>query len=403
MYDHRRVLDLIDQCRPGHSLPQPFYVDPGIFEFDLRSIFYRSWILVGFEAELDLPGSYIATSIGESPILVLRNRQGEIRAFHNTCRHRGAQICKTGTGKTARLVCPYHQWTYSLDGTLTSARGAGPDLDFSAHNLIPVRVETVAGCIYVFLSEDAAPDFTPLRTALGRALKPYNLSQLKVAHVVELKEQANWKLVMENARECHHCAAGHPEFRTAFPPEIIHGGTPYPESENATPFMQKMRELGFDTGGRTEDWWQSGRIRFKDGFVSFSMDGKPLVRKPLVDANDGNLGTFRWSVEPNSFCHITSDSLFTFDANPTSPLTTTVTARWLVHKDAVEGVDYDTARLIHMWDRTNLQDRDLAENNQRGVNSVAYRPGPYSPLVESFIISFIDWYLSRARNALEGG
>jgi len=109
------------------------------------------------------------------------------------------------------------------------------------------------------------------------------------------------------------------------------------EGESETPFMRKMRELGFETKGYAEDWWQIGRIRFKDGFVSFSMDGKPLVRKPLVDANGGNLGTLRWSTEPNNFCHATSDSVFVFHANPPGPLSTTVTAKWLVHKDAVEG------------------------------------------------------------------
>jgi len=103
-------------------------LDPDIYQFDLRAIFYPAWNMVGFEAELDQPGAYIATVIGPSPILVLRTRQGDIRAFHNSCRHRGAQICKTGSGRTSRLVCPYHQWSYSLDGKLASARGAGADL-----------------------------------------------------------------------------------------------------------------------------------------------------------------------------------------------------------------------------------------------------------------------------------
>ena len=98
---------------------------------------------------------------------------------------------------------------------------------------------------------------------------------------------------------------------------------------------------------------------------------------------------------------MTSDSVFTFNANPTGPVATTVTAKWYVHKDAVEGVDYDVDRLIHMWNETNLQDRDLAENNQRGVNGIGYRSGPYSPEGEPYIIRFMDWYCAQSKRFLD--
>ena len=163
MYDRSRLLSLLNNHQAGHTLPQAFYIDPAIYQFDLEAIFYRNWLMVGFEAELSRPGAYLATSIGPSPIIVLRDRRGDIVGFHNSCRHRGAQICKTGTGKVTRLVCPYHQWTYTLDGKLASARGA--DLDLSQYSLLPIRVEVVGGCIYVALSDDA-PDISPYRAAL---------------------------------------------------------------------------------------------------------------------------------------------------------------------------------------------------------------------------------------------
>ena len=400
MYDRDRVTTLLRQRLAGHTLPQAFYVDPDIFELDLQAIFRRSWNLVGFEAELNQPGSYLATTIGRSPIVVLRNKQGTIGGFHNTCRHRGAQILKDGCGRVPRLICPYHQWAYGLDGRLLSARGMGGDFDTMTLGLTPIRVEVAAGCIYVSLS-DEAPGFAPFRHALEPALKPHNIADLKVAHVISYPEKANWKLVMENARECHHCAARHPEFITAFPAEVIESGTPFPEGEAASPFMQKMKSLGFETAGAVADWWQIGRIRMKEGFVSFSTDGLPLVKKPLSTANSGALGTLRWAIEPNNFCHVTSDSVFMFNANPTGPLSTLVTAKWLVHKDAIEGVDYSVDRLIHMWHQTNLQDRDLAENNQLGVSGVGYKPGPYSPTGEPYIIRFVDWYCAQVRSFLE--
>lgn len=398
MFEMTQLIDLLEHRQPGYSLPQAFYVDPAIYEFDLQAIFHRSWIMVGLEAELPRPGSYLATQVARSPVVIVRTLAGSIIGFHNSCRHRGAQICKTGFGRVTRLVCPYHQWTYHLDGTLLSARGAGEDFDPTKHGLHPIRVEMVAGCIYIALS-DQAPDFSPFRRALEPALKPHNLMNVKVAHVAEYAEHANWKLVMENARECHHCLACHPEFAKAFAPEVIERDDSYFDS--ADPFAQRMNDLGFDIASQIGDWWQVGRVPFRDGFVSFSMDGQALVKRPLTDANAGNLGTLRWAIEPNNFCHVTSDCAFMFNVNPTGPLSTNVTAKWFVHKDAIADVDYQLDRLIHMWNQTNLQDRALAENNQCGVNGVGYRPGPYLAEAESYVIRFVDWYCETSRRFIQ--
>ena len=399
MYDPYRISRLLGQRRRAHSLPQGLYVDSDVYEFDLQAIFYRNWHMVGFEVELGQPGSYLATTIGRSPVVMLRNRRGDIVGFHNTCRHRGSQICKEGNGKLTRLVCPYHQWTDDLDGRLIAARGSGGEFELSAHGLSPIRVESVAGCIYVALSDDA-PDFAPFRRALELALTPQNLLHGKVVQVAELRENANWKLVMENGRECHHCSAGHPELKTVFPMEISEGAA-FLERQAGSPFMRRMQELGLGTTGETADWWQISRLPMNDGLVSYSPDGLPLVRRPLNNANGGNLGSLRWAIEPANFCHVSSDCAFSFNVNPAGPQTTVVTAKWLIHKDAVEGVDYEVDRLIHMWNETNLQDRDLAENNQRGVNSVGYVPGPYSAESESYVLRFVDWYCSQAARFLD--
>jgi glycine betaine catabolism A len=221
-----------------------------------------------------------------------------------------------------------------------------------------------------------------------------------VVHVAELTENANWKLVMENGRECHHCSARHPELEHAFPVEIGESAA-FLEREATSPFMTRMKELGLTTIGQTGDWWQISRLPFKEGFVSYSTDGKPLVQKPLTNANGGKLGSLRWAIEPCNFCHVSSDCAFAFNVNSTGPLSTVVTAKWLIHKDAVEGVDYTVDRLIYMWDQTNNQDRDLAENNQRGVNSVRYMPGPYSTASEPSVLRFVDWYCSQSTKFLE--
>ena len=394
--DH--IHDLFSQRKPAHSLPQGLYLDAAAYEFDLRAIFERNWVMIGFECELPSSGSYLAAQVGRSQIVVIRDKTGEIRGFHNSCRHRGAQICPTGTGRAPLLVCPYHQWSYDLTGTLKRAPGMDETFELNGHGLRPIHVELVAGCVYVCLAEQA-PDFNTFRTALEPAIAPFNLKDAKIAHVVELDEDANWKLVMENGRECHHCNACHPELKSAFPIEI--GDNDFYDSAESVALSTRLQALGLDVPTTIADWFQISRFPFNEGRTSYSVTGGPLVKVPLIDVGEGNLGSLRWAIEPNNFCHVTADSAFMFNCNPTGPLKTKVTAKWLVHKDAVEGVDYDVEKLIHMWDMTNRQDKDLAENNQRGVNSIGYVPGPYSKLNEPFVINFVDWYCRTAMAYIE--
>ena len=138
------------------------------------------------------------------------------------------------------------------------------------------------------------------------------------------------------------------------------------------------------------------RFALNEGCVSMTEDGRTCVQKMMCPTGDGDIGSLRWALEPNSFVHAAGDFLFMFTAMPTGPNETIVTSKWLVHKDAVEGVDYDLDRLTSLWTKTNLQDRALAENNQRGVNSLGYIPGPYSPEAEGLLIRFVDWYCAKA-------
>ena len=135
MADLAKIKALLDARRPGHSLPQGLYNDPDAFDFDLEAIYGRSWLQVGFECELPRPGSHFATTLGRWPIIVLRDRAGELRAYHNSCRHRGSQICPDGHGSSQRLVCPYHKWTYELTGELAHASRMGDGFDPTAHSL----------------------------------------------------------------------------------------------------------------------------------------------------------------------------------------------------------------------------------------------------------------------------
>lgn len=397
--DTERLTKLLAARRPWHSLPQEFYTDPEVFAIEQKAIFDRSWAMIGLETQLDRPGAYIAANIGRTPVVVLRTQSGEIKGFHNSCRHRGAQICETGTGRVPRLICPYHQWTYDLTGRLLAAARMGADFDKSLHGLRPISVEVAAGCIYACIA-DNAPDFSGFRAALETALAAQGLENAKVAHVETLTDRANWKLVVENGRECHHCAVCHPELIKAFPLGISDGAA-FHDSASESDFMARMRGVGLGQEAVESDWWQVGRYPLLEGARSYSVDGEPLVAKRLCDLNDGDVGSLRWAIEPNNFCHAAGDNMVMVNINPVDLFTTEVVTTWFVHKDAVEGVDYEVDRLIHLWDQTNRQDRDLAENNQRGVRGSGYIPGPYSPEAEGYVNSFVDWYCARMQEAAD--
>jgi Rieske 2Fe-2S family protein len=396
-----RLAPLFGARRPGYSLPQALYNDPALFDFDMEAIFARSWLLVGFEAELDRPGAYISTKIGRWPVLIVRDRAARVRAFHNTCRHRGSALCPEGKGTTARLVCPYHRWTYELSGELVSAPRMPADFDPALHALRPVALEAIAGALYVCLAE-TPPAIDAFAASLGSMLTPHGLAGAKLAYENTLVEDANWKLVMENARECYHCPRAHPELSRAFPTGVS-AYFDYGEDPRPAQFNKRMAELGLPVGPAEESWWQAMRFPLNEDCVSMTMDGRHCVRRLMVEAGGGDVGSLRWATEPNSFCHAAGDFVFAFTAMPLGPRQTLVSAKWLVRGDAVEGVDYDLSALTRLWDITNRQDKELAENNQRGVDSLGYRPGPYSPEAEALTIRFANWYCETAQAYLEAG
>ena len=398
---HDRIRRLLAERRSGHSLPQAFYSDPEIFEFDLAAIFGTSWIMAGFEVELPKRNSTLSLMLGRWPVLITRDRDGELHAFHNSCRHRGAQICPPGRGTGLRLVCPYHRWTYDLSGELVHTARMPEGFNRSAHGLRPIHLESMAGVIYICLAE-TPPDFAPFRAAFEPLLAPHDLLNAKVAFESVLIDKANWKLVMENGRECYHCAGSHPELSKTFPVEASKHFDYGEDAARVEAFNSRLAAAGLGVGPVEGSWWQAARFPLNPGNVSMTMDGRHAVSKFMCAAGDGDIGSLRWALEPHSFSHATADFTFMFSALPVAPQETHVFAKWLVHKDAVEGVDYHVEPLAELLTRTNLQDRELAENNQRGIASPGYAPGPYSPDAEALVLRFVDWYCDKAQDYLDG-
>ena len=396
MVDAATVLRHLSAYRSGHSLPQAFYTSDALFEADLDAVFGVEWLFACNESEVRAPGDYLTLEIGRDSIIVVRGRDGEVRAFHNVCRHRGSRVCLEERGHANRLVCPYHQWVYELDGTLRNARQMPADFDKLDYGLKPVRVETICGLVYISLADDP-PDLSRYREAITPFLAPHQPWRTRVAHAETIIEEANWKLVIENNRECYHCAAGHPELLVTFHETPLAG-----DAKGEARFREMMApkaarwdalDLPYEAadGG---DEFRCVRLPLNEGALSFTMDGRLACGKLLGDLADPDLGSVRMFRAPNNWNHFLADHILHFRVTPIAPDRTAVRTTWLVHEDAVEGVDYEVERLVHVWRETNAQDARLAATNHLGVASRAYEPGPYAPS-EAMLTQFADWYARR--------
>lgn len=202
---------LIAQREVGHTLPAPFYLSPEVFKEDVERIFGRYWIFAGVEPEIPKAGQFFTIEIGHDSIIIVRDGDMSVRAFHNVCRHRGARLCNPGSGAFNRLVCPYHQCTYNRRGELINNKHIGEDFDRSKFTLKPVHVESLAGLIFICLADTPPEDLGVMRSAMQSHIAPHDIANCKIAHQYDLLEQGNWKLTMENNRECYHCRANHPQ------------------------------------------------------------------------------------------------------------------------------------------------------------------------------------------------
>nr|WP_163500660.1 aromatic ring-hydroxylating dioxygenase subunit alpha [Halomonas socia] len=394
---------MLAQRTPQFSLPQPFYNDARLFALDMQEIFEKEWLFAGMACEIPAKGNFITLEVGDNPLILVRGAEGAIHGFHNVCRHRGSRLCVKDKGKVAKLVCPYHQWTYELDGRLLFAGSdMGEHFDLGQYGLKPIQVRTAGGFIFVSLAEQP-PAIDDFLATLEHYLEPYDMANTKVAVESSIVEQANWKLVVENNRECYHCNGAHPELLNTL---LEFDDTDDPRATPAYKAQVARKQADWDA---EQVPWQLKRFGKRnrltrtpllEGTVSMTMDGKPGCRKLMGRLQSPDMGSLRILHLPNSWNHFMGDHAVVFRVLPLGPQQTLVTTKWLVHADAVAGVDYDPEQLRKVWDATNDQDRRLAEENQRGINSRAYQPGPYSTTYEFGVIDFIDWYSERLQENL---
>jgi phenylpropionate dioxygenase-like ring-hydroxylating dioxygenase large terminal subunit len=381
--------------RPDFSLSRALYCDAGSFAADLDHVFYREWLFAVPACELDRAGAYATLQVGAYPVVITRGNDNVVRAFHNVCRHRGQRLCSKETGNTPKLVCPYHQWTYDLDGKLQYARDMGEGFDAGKFGLKKVHCVDLGGMVFICLAE-VPPPIADLAKPLMTYLAPSGLKEAKVAFSSTIVEKGNWKLVIENNRECYHCSGSHPSLCRTYSdnPRMTAMEGPDSASDEILSHWTRCEAAGLPSRFvmHPTAQWRLARIPLLNNAESYTMSTKAAVSKRMGAMPFNDAGSLLFFHYPNTWNHFLGDHAIVFRILPISPTETEVTTKWLVHKEAVEGKDYDIETLTRVWLNTNDEDRQVVEENQKGILSPAYEPGPYSRIQEEGVVQFVDWY-----------
>jgi Rieske 2Fe-2S family protein len=406
------ITALLDQRADGHSLPAGLYTRDDVFQADLDVFFANHWIYVGLECDVPEAGDAVVIDIGNTSLIILRDDDNEIRVVRNVCRHRGSRILDAGPTVISKLVCPYHQWTYELTGELSYAPHMGKDFDKSCKSLKAVNFKSIGGLIYICLSDNPPEDIADLEQAMLERLAPYDIPNAKIAHQMDVIEKGNWKLTIENNRECYHCSANHPELCVSFV-DLDFGYDP----ESLSPEDREQAEAHFSMyEARTKTWEEEGfpsaaiehtrscetnfrtqRLIIAGAGESQTEDATAASSKLIGHMTRKDLGDMHlWG--HNNWNHFMGDHAVTAIVIPLSADTTLVRTKWLVHKDAVEGIDYDLHKLTHVWIETTNQDAELVARSHSGIQDPAYEPGPYSKFSEVALNDFGTWYVERMRS-----
>ncbi len=385
---------LVDVQQDGIALPRHFYTSQAVYEHDIKAYWNRSWIWVGHVSQITETGDYFLFDYGTESVIIVRDRDSNVRAFMNVCRHRGSRVCTEKSGNTRVFSCPYHAWTYGLDGKLRSKREMGPDFDASKFGLFEARVRLFQGLIFICATENA-PEIESGLARLATLTEPFGLENVKVVHSACYPVPANWKLALENYLECYHCAPAHKEYSRSHslkdPASLDELVGPMQEKSIATGLPNsELDETGADAAALGADIYYR-RYPLFPGYLTGSKTGEPVA--PLLGSltdYDGGTTDIQIGVLNNFLAY--SDYVVGYRFVPTALQQTDIHVVWMLREDAVEGKDYDKENLTWLWDVTSQDDERIIRHNQEGVNSYRFEPGPLSEM-EWGIRAFYHGYL----------
>jgi glycine betaine catabolism A len=354
------------------TLPGIRYTDPEVFAREQERIFERHWFCAVRAADVPRPGQFQAVQVGRESVLVVRQRDGGLRAFLNVCRHRGARLCLAESGQVKRTIrCEYHAWAYDLSGHLAAAPNLVrmPDVDREDYGLIRVALREWLGYVWVCLA-DQPPSFadTVIGSVTARLGAPdsvdaYQIGALALGRRVSYHVAANWKLIVENFMECYHCATIHPEL-TSVLPEF--------------------------TAGYAAQYYVGHGAAFAAGAKGFTVDGTAGPGKLAGLSAGQDRRYFAVTIRPQVFLNLVPDHVIVHRMFPAAVDATVVVCDWLFDAEVVAS-GRDLSASVELFDRVNRQDFAACERTQPAMSSRAYRYGGVLVPSEHHIADFHDW------------
>jgi Rieske 2Fe-2S family protein len=340
----------------ARTLPGRSYTSPDVYAREMDRIFQRRWLCAARASELAKPGDFITREIGSESLIITRDEAGSVHAFYNVCRHRGTRMCESASGNFGETIaCPYHAWTYRLDGSLLGApHMAGlAEFDKKDYPLHEAAVSEWEGFIFINLSRSPEPFEASWGTMFDRFTR-FGLPGLKLHRRIEYDIAANWKLIHQNYSECYHCSPVHPQLVKLTPPT---------SGENDLydgPFLGGYMDITAPGGSLT---------------VSGDMCGVPLTD---VAAN-AKQHAWYYSIFPNFLLSLLPEYGLFMTLWPQSPTRTKLICEWHFHPETLANPKYNPDDAVEFWHTVNLQDWHVSELSQLGVASKMYGPSPYAP------------------------
>lgn len=360
------------------TLPAGYYTDPAWFARETARIFRRLWLFVGRAEDTPTPGSYVTRQLAGAQVLVVRDGAGTLRAFHNVCRHRGTLLCSEPAGQVRGVIqCPYHSWTYRLDGRLHKAPHMDKVVGFRTEDwpLVEVPLEVWEGNVFLHLGEPSAPrlPFSQYLDGVDARFANWRMGELRTVATRTYQLAANWKLVIANYHECLHCANAHPQLVKLSHPLSGDNEPPHPT-------------------------WLGAAMDLLPGCVTLSTLDRP-PRAPLPGLTDAQRRqVYYYAMLPALLLNPHPDYVVTFALTPIAADRTDITCHWLMHPDEIARPGFDPSDAVEFWDVTNRQDWRLSDMAQAGIASQGYRPGPYSNR-EELLAAFDRWVLEAVGDA----
>lgn len=338
-----------------------------------KKIFFKQWVLVGHQSQIAKAGDYLTTEVGGESLIIVRDKRGAIHGFYNVCRHRGSRLIENRNGQSTAIQCPYHAWTYSLDGRLIGAPHMDevPGFDKAEYSLHAVNLGLWEGFIFVNLADASTlrGGYTSLEdwfALLAGKFSRWNLPALRSAKRIEYEVRANWKLIFENYSECYHCLGVHPE-------------------------LSKISPSGSAENDLTEGPFLGGFMRIAKG-KSLTMSGNACAMAMEQFGEEDFRLVFYYSIFPNMLLSLHPDYVMVHQLRPQSPERTVIFCDWLFNPEAFKRSDFEPDDAVEFWDTVNRQDWHVCELSQQGIASRAYEPGPYSAR-ESIPAAWDHYYL----------